>query len=66
MSGGRAAAEGSIESESSPKMFASDLGLGYPTSAGTAKTEILVYERSIRTGLEVLPHHHEMKAIRVS
>ena len=47
-------------------MFASDLGLGYPTSAGTAKTEILVYERSIRTGLEVLPHHHEMKAIRVS
>ena len=33
-------------------MFASDLGLGYPTSAGTAKTEILVYERSMRTGLE--------------
>ena len=31
-------------------MFASDLGLGYPTSAGTTKTEILVCERSMRGG----------------
>ncbi len=50
MSGGRAAAEGSIESESSPKMFASDPGLGYPTSAGTAKTEILVAREACEGG----------------